>query len=45
MATEYSFDIVSKLNMAEVENALNQARKEVQTRFDFKGSNPVIEIQ
>jgi len=45
MASEYSFDIVSKLNMAEVENALNQARKEVQTRFDFKGSNPGIEIQ
>jgi hypothetical protein len=45
MAAEYSFDIVSKLNLAEVENALNQARKEVQTRFDFKGGNPAIELQ
>jgi cyclic-di-GMP-binding protein len=43
MATEYSFDIVSKVDMAELGNALNQARKEVQTRFDFKGSHPIIE--
>ena len=43
MATEYSFDIVSKLNVPELENALNQTRKEVSTRFDFKGADPVIE--
>lgn len=38
MADDYSFDVVSKLNLQEVENAVNQANKEIQTRFDFKGS-------
>jgi cyclic-di-GMP-binding protein len=38
MADEYSFDVVSKLNLQEVENAVHQANKEIQTRFDFKGS-------
>lgn len=38
-----SFDIVSKLNTMEVENALVQAQKEVSTRFDFKNSNTEIE--
>lgn len=37
-----SFDIVSKVNSMEVENAVNQARKELATRFDFKGSNAEI---
>jgi hypothetical protein len=34
-----SFDVVSELNMMEVENAFNQARKELAQRFDFKGTN------
>lgn len=34
-----SFDIVSQLNMQEVDNAINQAKKEVEGRYDFKGSN------
>lgn len=38
-----SFDIVSEVNMQEVDNAVNQARKEIQSRYDFKGS--VAEIQ
>jgi uncharacterized protein YajQ (UPF0234 family) len=38
MAQDFSFDVVSKLNLQEVENAINQANKEMQTRFDFKGS-------
>lgn len=38
-----SFDIVSQVNMAEVDNALNQAEKEISQRFDFKGSNTSIE--
>src|SRR5258707_7953676 len=33
-----SFDIVSEVDTQEVDNALNQARKELATRFDFKGS-------
>lgn len=38
MADEFSFDVVSKLELQELENAVNQANKEIQTRFDFKGS-------
>jgi hypothetical protein len=33
-----SFDIVSQVNPMEIENAVNQARKELANRFDFKGS-------
>ena len=38
-----SFDIVSEVNQVEVKNALDQANKEVSTRFDFKGSDARIE--
>jgi cyclic-di-GMP-binding protein len=38
MPQDSSFDVVSKLELQEVENAINQANKEMQTRFDFKGS-------
>ena len=38
MAKEFSFDVVSVLDMQEVDNAIHQATKEIQTRFDFKGS-------
>ena len=34
-----SFDVVSKLEHHEVDNALDQARREVSTRFDFKGTD------
>ena len=43
MADNYSFDIVSKINHPELQNALNQARKEIDNRFDFKGSGSRIE--
>ena len=33
---EYSFDVVSEFNPAELTNAIDQARREVGTRFDFK---------
>jgi uncharacterized protein YajQ (UPF0234 family) len=36
-SSESSFDIVSKLDRQEVDNALNQAAKEIGTRFDFRG--------
>lgn len=39
---EYSFDIVSKVNMEEVKNAVNQAVKEMTNRYDFKGSKSEI---
>jgi cyclic-di-GMP-binding protein len=38
-----SFDIVSELNLMEVENAFNQARKELSQRFDFKGTSTDLE--
>lgn len=44
MAQQNSFDIVSEVNMQEVDNALNQARKEIQTRYDFKDTKTTIEF-
>ena len=38
-----SFDIVSKVDHQEAENALNQARKEVEQRYDFKGTGASVE--
>lgn len=38
-----SFDIVSEINLQEVDNAINQARKEVEGRYDFKGSSAEIQ--
>jgi cyclic-di-GMP-binding protein len=40
-----SFDIVSRVNSMEVENAVNQARKELANRFDFKGSKSEILLE
>jgi uncharacterized protein YajQ (UPF0234 family) len=42
MAAENSFDVVSKIDMAEVTNAVSQALKEISQRFDFKGSKSNI---
>ena len=39
-----SFDIVSEIERMEIENAVNQAVKELATRFDFKGSSAKIEL-
>lgn len=44
MANSYSFDIVSNVNMQEVDNAINQAKKEISQRYDFKGSKIEIEL-
>jgi cyclic-di-GMP-binding protein len=38
-----SFDVVSELDMQEVDNAVNQAKKEVGTRYDFRGTDTQIE--
>src|ERR1700744_5879772 len=38
-----SFDVVSKIDHQEVDNALNQASKELSTRFDFRGVNASVE--
>jgi uncharacterized protein YajQ (UPF0234 family) len=39
-----SFDVVSKIDLAEVNNAIQQARKEIQTRFDLKNSKSDIQL-
>ena len=45
MAKENTFDIVSKTDYAEINNAINQTTKEVSQRFDFKGSKATVELQ
>jgi hypothetical protein len=44
MPSDNSFDIVSELNLQEMDNAVNQAVKEITTRYDFKGSSAAIEF-
>jgi cyclic-di-GMP-binding protein len=44
MATQCSFDITSNVDLQEVDNALNQARKEVAQRYDFKGAKASIDF-
>lgn len=44
MAATYSFDVTSTIEMPEVDNAVNQAKKEIGQRFDFKGSNATIDL-
>ncbi|MDK8346704.1 YajQ family cyclic di-GMP-binding protein [Brevibacterium sp. UMB1308A] len=43
MASDSSFDIVSKVDRQEADNALNQAAKEIHSRYDFKGTDASIE--
>ncbi len=45
MAQENSFDIVSEVNLQEVLNAVQQAQKEIHTRYDLKDSHSSIELQ
>ena len=44
MAAENSFDIVCKVDMQEVTNALDQTRREVETRYDLKGSKNEVTL-
>ncbi len=44
MADEHSFDVVSRVDMQEVSNAVQQAVKEIGQRFDFKGSKTSLEL-
>jgi uncharacterized protein YajQ (UPF0234 family) len=45
MASDNSFDVVSKVEIQEVKNAIDQASKEVHSRFDLKDSKSSIELQ
>jgi hypothetical protein len=40
-----TFDIVSQVDMQEVRNAVDQAQRELSTRFDFKGTDSTVELQ
>ena len=44
MAQTYSFDVTSTVDLQEVDNAVNQAKKEIGQRYDFKGSTATIEL-
>ena len=44
MAKAASFDIVSEFDLQELDNAVNQTKKEIQTRYDFKGSKAEVEL-
>ena len=44
MAADNSFDIVSRVDLAEVKNSINQAMMEIRQRFDFKGSKSEISL-
>lgn len=45
MAGEFSFDVVSKVDLMELKNAADQAQKELANRYDFKGSIAEIELE
>ena len=45
MAAENSFDVACKIDMQEVTNALDQARREIETRYDLKGSRNEIALE
>ncbi|MCR8656327.1 YajQ family cyclic di-GMP-binding protein [Paenibacillus endoradicis] len=45
MSNENSFDIVSKVDLQELNNAVTQAEREIGTRFDFKGSKTKITVE
>lgn len=44
MAKNNSFDVVSRVDMQEMDNAVNQVKKEIGQRYDFRGSNASIEL-
>ncbi|MFD0869116.1 putative nucleotide-binding protein [Chlamydia abortus] len=45
MASEHSFDVTSKMDMQELNNAINQTEKELANRFDFKGSRSSLSLE
>jgi len=44
MSKDSSFDVVSQVDMQELDNALNQTKKEISQRYDFRGSTASIEL-
>ena len=45
MAKDSSFDVVSQVDMQEMDNAVNQTKKEIAQRYDFRGSDASIELE
>lgn len=45
MAKEHSFDIVSKVDVSEVKNAINMTMKEISNRYDFRGSKSDVRLE
>lgn len=45
MASDSSFDVVSKIDRMELDNAVNQAIREIDTRFDFKNTGSKLELE
>ena len=45
MAKEQSFDVVSKVDLQELRNAIQMAQKEIATRFDFRGSRASVVLE
>jgi uncharacterized protein YajQ (UPF0234 family) len=45
MAKDYSFDVVCRTNLQEAANAVNQASREIGTRYDFKGSRSSVALE
>ena len=45
MAADASFDVTSKIDRMELDNAINQAVREIETRFDFKNTGSKIELE
>lgn len=45
MSSECSFDIVSKMDMQELTNAIHQTEKEIDNRFDFKNSKSSLKME
>ncbi len=44
MAKDSSFDVVSEIDLQEVDNAINQTKKEITQRYDFKGADATVEF-
>jgi len=45
MASEFSFDVISQFDMQEVRNAVDQVKREISTRYDFRGVNASVELK
>jgi cyclic-di-GMP-binding protein len=45
MATEFSFDVVSRVDLTEVKNAIDQAEREIGNRFDFRGTKTKFDLE